>query len=212
MGVEATVNDRQVLVGSHRFMDRPQVRLARSVQQNLGAIQEKGASPLCIAVDGKWTGAIALADTARVEAYDVLCTLRQMGLREVVLLTGDHASVAKEVAKTLGISRCRAEVFPEEKVQVIKELQQEGYKVAIVGDGITDSPALAQADVGIATGHFSQARAEIAARTPTFIAASANMLMDDHRSGRLVEFGPTVGIFRNPRDSRTEAHLSGRFG
>jgi P-type E1-E2 ATPase len=103
-----------------------------------------------VAVDGKVIGLLAYADPLRPEAPEVVRALKSRGIKEVVILTGDHPTVAQRVAEASGISRFFAEVFPEEKVEIVRGLQKEGYKVGFVGDGINDSPALAQADVGIA--------------------------------------------------------------
>jgi manganese/zinc-transporting P-type ATPase C len=92
----------------------------------------------------------------------VIRALRQRGIKEIVILTGDHPAVAKRVAEALGISRYVADIFPEGKVEAVKKLQEEGYKVGMIGDGINDSPALAQADVGIAVSGGTEVAQETA--------------------------------------------------
>jgi cation-transporting P-type ATPase C len=95
-------------------------------------------------------GLIGYADQIRPEAQAVVRNLRNLGIREIVMLTGDHRDVAQHVAQELGITTYEAEVLPPRKVEAVKELQARGYRVAFVGDGINDSPALAHADIGLA--------------------------------------------------------------
>lgn len=149
-GVLAHIDDSEVLVGSRRFLEAQGVSFDTRAQEGLDVIEGDAASPLCIAVDGVLAGLLGLADPIRPEAARVIKTLRENGIREIVMLTGDRAPVAAAVAQRLGIDRFVAEVFPGDKLAAVKELQAQGYKVAVVGDGINDSPALAQADVGIA--------------------------------------------------------------
>ncbi|MCB0204674.1 MAG: heavy metal translocating P-type ATPase [Anaerolineae bacterium] len=149
-GVVATIDERQVLVGSRRFLQAQGVSFNENAQNSLRQIEEGAASPLCIAVDGVLAGLLGLADPIRPEAAWVIKKLREQGIKEVVMLTGDRAPVAEAVARTVGIERVVAEVFPADKLAAVKALQEQGYTVAVVGDGINDSPALAQADVGIA--------------------------------------------------------------
>ncbi|MEZ4768282.1 MAG: heavy metal translocating P-type ATPase [Caldilineales bacterium] len=149
-GVIAAIDDRQVLVGSRRFLEAQGVVFDQDACHSLQQIEARAASPLCIAVDGMLAGLLGLADPIRPEAAWVIKTLREQGIKEIVMLTGDRAPVAEAVARRVGIDRVVAEVFPGDKLAAVERLQERGYTVAVVGDGINDSPALARADVGIA--------------------------------------------------------------
>ena len=149
-GVIAHVGDAEVMVGSRRFLEAQGIGFDSNAQESLDQIEARAASPLCVAVDGVLVGLLGLADPIRPEAARVIQALRLNGIKEIVMLTGDRAPVADAVAKQLGIERYVAEVFPGDKLAAVKQLQEQGYTVAVVGDGINDSPALAQADVGIA--------------------------------------------------------------
>jgi P-type E1-E2 ATPase len=150
LGVEAAVNGFTVCVGNHRFMDYKEIPLTQRAQRDVARMERRAATPLFIAVDGRLRGLLGFANPLRPEAPAVIQALRAQGIKEIVILTGDHPAVARQAAETLGVSHYGAEVFPEGKAKVVQSLQAEGYTVAVVGDGINDSPALAQADVGIA--------------------------------------------------------------
>ncbi|MFH1539826.1 MAG: heavy metal translocating P-type ATPase, partial [bacterium] len=150
LGVSAKVDGREVLVGNLKFMRRKSVRF-ESLENELESLSSEGKTPVLVAADGKPLGVIAVADTLKDNARGVVSRLRKMGL-EVAILTGDSLKTAEAIAKQAGIGRVIAEVLPGEKSAEIKRLQERGEKVAMVGDGINDAPALAQADIGIAIG------------------------------------------------------------
>ncbi|MFP4631861.1 MAG: heavy metal translocating P-type ATPase, partial [Halobacteriales archaeon] len=153
-GVEATVDGEAVYVGSPEWMDELDVDLSvalegRSLEDALDEFSERGVSSVVVARDGVAVGAVGFADEVRVEAAETVERLRALGVRDVVLLTGDDEAVARSVADDVGITSYEAELLPEEKVDAIERLKHDGV-VAMVGDGVNDAPALAAADVGIA--------------------------------------------------------------
>jgi len=150
LGVEAQVNGYAVCVGNQRFMDHKAIPMTERARRDSARLERQAAAPLFVAIDGRLRGVLGYADPLRPEAPEVIHALRARGIKEIVILTGDHPHIARQVAENLGISGYVAEVFPDEKADIVRTLQQEGYTVAVVGDGINDSPALAQADVGIA--------------------------------------------------------------
>ena len=151
MGVRATVTGREVLVGSLRYLARTEVALDESLQAQARALQEAGQTVAAVAVDGQVAGLLGIADTLREGSHAAVRALQAAGL-EVVMLTGDNESTARAIAAQLGIQELRAEVLPGDKAAVITQLQEGGRRVAMVGDGVNDAPALAQADVGMAIG------------------------------------------------------------
>jgi Cu2+-exporting ATPase len=151
LGVEATVEGAVVHVGCGRFMATQGVDL-RKAGRDMKRLGREAASPIFVAIDGKLAGLLVCTDPLRPEAADVVRGLRERGIDKVVMLTGDQPAVAQEVAQSLGITRYIADALPQEKSEFVQRLQREGYTVAVIGDGINDSPALAQADVGIAVG------------------------------------------------------------
>jgi len=168
-GVTARVNGALVGCGTERLMTRLGVPVLDSAQAQIAAVAAEGKSIVLVARAGALLGVIALADTVRPEVAGALESLRRMGLRRLLLLSGDRREVAEAVAKRLGVD-FEAEMLPEDKIRTIRRLQQEGHIVAMVGDGINDAPALAQADVGIAMG---------AAGTDAAIEAAHVALMSD---------------------------------
>lgn len=150
LGVAAQVNGYTVGVGNQRFMDHQGIAITERARRDSARLERRAATPLFVAIDGRLRGLLGYADPLRPEAPAVIRALRAQGIKEIVILTGDHPNVARQAAASLDISRYVAEVFPEEKAEIVRSLQNEGYIVAVVGDGINDSPALAQADVGIA--------------------------------------------------------------
>ncbi|MEI8016224.1 MAG: heavy metal translocating P-type ATPase [Nitrospira sp.] len=162
LGVEAIVNDSVVLVGSPRFMTLRGLTLSPEAQEQISMMQQQAISPLCVAKDGLVIGLLAISDPLRPEARDVVQALRDRGIKHIVMLTGDHKDVARRIAAELGITEFLAEVFPGEKSEAVQRLQREGYKVAVVGDGVNDSPMLAYADVGIAVEGGTEAARETA--------------------------------------------------
>lgn len=149
LGVQAIVDGDEIHVGKLRYMEQQHIHFNGKVRPELHRIENEIGSPLCVARNGKIIGLLAYADPVREEAADVIQALRTRGVQDILIVTGDSPVVAQRVSAALGISRVIADVFPSEKVDVIKQLQSEGRKVAFIGDGINDSPALAQADVGI---------------------------------------------------------------
>ena len=149
-GIEVTVAGRQVLVGNRRLLTDAAIALD-GLDEHATALSEAGKTPMLIAVDGHPAGVLAVADTVKPDSAAAVATLRRLGL-EVVMITGDNARTAAAIARQVGISRVLAEVLPEDKATQVRRLQAEGRRVGMVGDGINDAPALAQADVGIAIG------------------------------------------------------------
>ena len=149
-GISAQVNGHTVRFGNQALMEDAGVRLDGLVEK-ASALAAQGKTPMFLSSDETAMGLIAVADTVKPEANEGLAKLRHMGL-EVVMLTGDNAQTAHAIARQLGVDRVEAEVLPQDKAAVVKRLQAQGRVVAMVGDGINDAPALAQADVGLAMG------------------------------------------------------------
>jgi manganese-transporting P-type ATPase C len=151
-GMRVEADGRILLIGSRDLLRRENVAISRAAHAWVRRLQRVAETPLLLAVDGRLVGLVSLRDAVRPESRQVLEALRANGVRRVVLLTGDHVETAAVVAAELGIDEFRAQVLPEEKQDLVRELQAEGYTVAMVGDGTNDAPALALADIGIAMG------------------------------------------------------------
>ena len=144
-GVRAMVEGRVVLVGNAALLQENGVTVT-------SAAEDPGRTPVHVAVDGQFAGVIFIADKLRPGAREALAELKQSGVKRIVMLTGDNAATAKAIAAEMGIDEVRSDLMPEDKVSAIADLQKQGYKVAMIGDGVNDAPALARADVGIAMG------------------------------------------------------------
>ncbi len=149
-GVRALVDGAVVIAGTERLMEQNAIDLL-PLRSDIDRLLASGNTISIVAIDGAVVGAIGVADTVRENAKKTVQKLNEMGL-ETVMITGDHDQVAKAVSADLGIARYFAQVLPEDKAKYVKKLQDEGKFVAMVGDGINDAPALAQADIGIAIG------------------------------------------------------------
>ncbi len=150
LGVQATVGGRWIIAGNQKMMQAHSVTLANG-QVQADRLALEGKTPMFVAVDGQAAGIVAVADVVKANSRAAVDSLRAMGI-DVVMMTGDNRRTAEAIAAQIGIDRVLSEVLPGEKAGQVKKLQAEGRRVAMVGDGINDAPALAQADVGIAIG------------------------------------------------------------
>jgi Cu+-exporting ATPase len=149
-GVKGTVDGREVILGNRKLFEREKVDLT-TISGDIEAMEQAGKTVMIIGADKKIAGWIAVADQAKPSAIPAIEALKKKNI-EVVMITGDNRRTGEAVARQLGITRVLAEVLPGEKANEVKKLQAEGKKVAFVGDGINDAPALASADLGIAIG------------------------------------------------------------
>ena len=149
-GVLAEFDGRELLIGNRRLMDENNIDMTAYAADSDG-LAEEGKTPMYIAINGKLEGIIAVADIIKPTSREAVERLKKMGV-DVVMITGDNKRTALAVAKQAGIEKVLSEVLPQDKAENVKRLQENGRKVAMVGDGINDAPALAQADVGIAIG------------------------------------------------------------
>jgi Cu+-exporting ATPase len=149
-GLQGTVDERRVLVGTARFLATHGVD-ASALEAEADALALRGRTPSFVAIDGALVGLVAVADRPKPEAREVVAQLHALGV-EVAMVSGDRRATAEAIAKELGIERVHAEVLPEGKAAVVREERARGRVVAMVGDGLNDAPALAEAHVGIAVG------------------------------------------------------------
>ena len=149
-GIKCSIENKSILLGNYKLMKDKNINL-KNLLETSEELASKGKTPMFIAINEKIAGIIAVADTVKETSKKAIETLQKMGL-EVVMLTGDNLKTAKAIAKEVGVDRVIAEVLPQEKAEKIKTIQDEGKKVAMVGDGINDAPALAISDIGMAIG------------------------------------------------------------
>ncbi|MEI2379484.1 heavy metal translocating P-type ATPase [Priestia megaterium] len=149
-GVKATVQKRELLVGTRKLMNQHKVNIDTALEE-MTNLEREGKTAMLVALDGKYAGMLAVADTIKETSKEAVSRLKEMGL-EVMMITGDNLQTAQAIAMQAGIEHVIAEVLPEGKAEEVKKLQQQGKKVAMVGDGINDAPALALADIGMAIG------------------------------------------------------------
>ncbi len=159
LGVQGTVDGRAVVVGRPRLLADWSVPVPDQLAYAVGSAQQRGATAVVVAWDGVARGVIAVADTVKDTSADAVRELRSLGLHPI-LLTGDNEAAAREIAGQVGIDEVIADVLPQEKVDVVKRLQAQGKTVAMVGDGVNDAAALAQADLGLAMGTGSDVAIE----------------------------------------------------
>ncbi|MEE8369605.1 MAG: HAD-IC family P-type ATPase, partial [Dehalococcoidia bacterium] len=159
-GIEVSVDGRTVLAGNRKLMTDRGISMD-GLSERSAALADEGKTPMYVAVDGRAAGIVAVADTIKETSAAAVAELKQMGV-EVAMLTGDNRRTAEAMARQVGIERVLAEVLPEEKAKEVKKLQKEGKLVGMVGDGINDAPALAQADVGLAIGSGTDVAMEAA--------------------------------------------------
>ncbi len=148
-GIEVKIKGRSLLLGNKKFMDDRKIEI--TLQETSDRLAEEGKTPMFITINNKLAGIIAVADVVKPNSKRAVEQLHAMGI-QVAMITGDNRRTAEAIARQVGIDRVLAEVLPQDKANEVKKLQEEGNKVAMVGDGINDAPALAQADIGIAIG------------------------------------------------------------
>jgi Cd2+/Zn2+-exporting ATPase len=161
-GLRANSKGRTIWIGNQKLMEEAGVVLSSDVLQRAQAFQEQGKTLMWIAEDKTAIGLIALADTMRREAASTMKALKKSGIQHTIMLTGDNSRSASTIAHEIGLTEFRADLMPEDKLTVIKELVNEYGEVAMIGDGVNDAPALANATVGIAMGG---ARTDVALET-----------------------------------------------
>ena len=183
-GVRAVVGGKEVLAGNRRLLERYGVP-ADQTEAAVARLEDAGKTAMLVAVDREYAGLVAAADTIRETSRDAVARLRGMGL-EVVMITGDNERTARAIARQAGIDRVFAEVLPEGKAEEVRKLQAQGRKVAMVGDGINDAPALATADIGIAIGTGTDVAMEAADACGLGIALVPEILLEPLPVGTVV--------------------------
>jgi Cu+-exporting ATPase len=159
-GIEAVIEGRKVLVGTRKLMTDNNMD-EETISSEMEQYEYDGKTAMIVAVDGEIKGIVAVMDTVKESAAEAIASLKDEGL-EVIMLTGDNTRTAQAIARSVGIDNVIAEVLPEEKADKVKNVQQEGRIVAMVGDGVNDAPALATADIGIAIGTGTEVAIEAA--------------------------------------------------
>jgi len=199
-GIEAKVEGRAVLLGNAKLMRDRKVALA-DLEARAQQLAGDGKTPMYVAVDGKVGGLVAVADTVKEDSRAAIEALRAMGL-EVVMMTGDNERTGQAIARQVGIDRVLAEVLPQDKAFNVQKLQLEGKRVAMVGDGVNDAPALAQADVGFAIG----------TGTDVAIAASDITLIKGSLRGVVTAMRISRATMRNVYQNLTGAFIYNMLG
>lgn len=172
-GVRARYNGTSVLLGSRELLKEGRINLSHEIENYMKAREEEGKTALLIAHDSDVCGVIAVADVVRKESVEAITEIKEAGIKDIIMLTGDNWRTARAIASQVGIENVEAELMPDDKVKKIQELLSKGKKVAMVGDGINDAPALAMADVGIAMG--------VAGTDVAIEAADVALMRDDWR-------------------------------
>jgi len=199
-GIEATVEGRVLLLGNAKLMGDRKVALG-DLEARAQQLADDGKTPMFAAIDGKPAGIVAVADTVKADSLAAIQSLKGMGL-EVVMMTGDNERTGKAIARQVGIERVLAEVLPQDKAFNVQKLQLEGKRVAMVGDGINDAPALAQADVGFAIG----------TGTDVAIAASDITLIKGSLRGVVTAIQISRATMRNVYQNLTGAFIYNTLG
>ncbi|MEI6858180.1 heavy metal translocating P-type ATPase [Psychrilyobacter sp.] len=148
MGIVGVVEEKTILVGNEKLMIKYNIEILSKDKEKIDQLAKQGKTPMMIAIGGKFSGIIAVADPIKESSRKAIQNLKDMGIK-VAMITGDNKKTAEAIGKQVGIDVVLSEVMPEDKIEEVKKLQEQGYKVGMVGDGINDAPALAQADVGI---------------------------------------------------------------
>ena len=151
-GVVAGLEEDTIIVGTEKLFRDNRVSLPAALDATMASLEEEGLTPLLIASSGRTFGAIGVADTVSEDMSQAIRNLKSEGVKRIVMLTGDSPEVAKRVAAAVGIDEWQARLLPQQKVESVKKMQEEGCTVAMFGDGINDATAMAQADVGVAMG------------------------------------------------------------
>ncbi|WP_342715363.1 heavy metal translocating P-type ATPase [Bacillus paramycoides] len=173
-GIESVVEGKQLLIGTRRLMKKFNIDI-EEVSKSMEELEREGKTAMLIAIDKEYAGIVAVADTVKDTSKAAIARLKKMGL-DVVMITGDNTQTAQAIAKQVGIDHVIAEVVPEGKAEEVKKLQAQGKKVAMVGDGINDAPALATADIGMAIGTGTDVAMEAA--DITLIRGDLNSIAD----------------------------------
>lgn len=173
-GIESVVEGKQLLIGTRRLMMKFNIDI-EEVSKSMEELEREGKTAMLIAIDKEYAGIVAVADTVKDTSKAAIARLKKMGL-DVVMITGDNTQTAQAIAKQVGIDHVIAEVLPEGKAEEVKKLQASGKRVAMVGDGINDAPALATADIGMAIGTGTDVAMEAA--DITLIRGDLNSIAD----------------------------------
>jgi len=173
-GVKTTVNQKEILVGTRKLMKQNNVDISKALSA-MEDLEGQGKTAMLASVDGQYAGLIAVADTIKDTSQKAITRLQEMGI-QIIMITGDNQRTANAIGKQVGVDHVIAEVLPEGKAEEVKKLQDEGKKVAMVGDGINDAPALALADIGMAIGTGTDVAMEAA--DITLIRGDLNSIAD----------------------------------
>ena len=148
MGIVGVVDKKSILVGNQKLMVKNNVEVLVEDKEKVDQLAKQGKTPMMVAIDGKFSGIIAVADPIKESSRKAIQNLKDMGI-QVAMITGDNKKTADAIGEQVEINMVLSEVMPEDKIEEVKKLQEQGYRVGMVGDGINDAPALAQADIGI---------------------------------------------------------------
>ena len=151
-GVTGIYKDNKILVGNEKLIEENDIKISQQVKNHKGKLEGQGKSVVIVAKNSKLLGIIAIADPIRKEAAETIKKLKKLGIKKVFMLTGDNEKVARHISNKLNLDEYEAELLPDQKLERIEKHQQNGEKIAMVGDGINDAPSLATANIGIAMG------------------------------------------------------------